>query len=374
MKVGITGGHGFLGWHLRCRLQILGFDEPLIADRVTMADPEALSRFVEQTDTIVHVAGVNRAADAAAVRTGNIEPAVALGAAIERSGAAKSVVYANSRKADGPGPYGESKRRAAEILRAASEANGGTLDDVLFPHLFGEFGRPHYNSAVHTFSHQFVHADTPRIDNDTELELLHAQDAAQLLADLCRAPSGKQHRPDGKRIYVSEALARIEGLATPYLASGAIPNLADRLDLQLFNLVRSHAIDGGCPIRFTVHGDERGDFYEVLRAGGQGQTSISTTVPGVTRGDHFHVDKVERFVVVSGEATIRLRRLFHDEISRFEVSSTEPVAIDMPPLTTHNITNTGTDELVTLFWSNDHFDPEHPDTYTEPVEQTEVVR
>ena len=115
----------------------------------------------------------------------------------------------------------------------------------------------------------------------------------------------------------------------------------------------------------------------MLRSFGQGQTSISTTVPGITRGEHFHFTKIERFVVVAGEATISMRRLLTDDVTTYRVSGTEPVAIDMPPLTTHNIVNVGSNELVTLFWSNDHFDPDNPDTYGEPVMipgATETVR
>ena len=117
------------------------------------------------------------------------------------------------------------------------------------------------------------------------------------------------------------------------------------------------------PMQLTKHADQRGAFFEVVRAWGQGQTSISTTVPGVIRGEHYHLDKVERFAVISGEATIRVRRLFTDEVVEFSVSGEEPVFIDMPPLCTHDITNTGEKELVTLFWSHDHFDPSNGDTY-----------
>ena len=117
------------------------------------------------------------------------------------------------------------------------------------------------------------------------------------------------------------------------------------------------------PFALTKHADHRGAFFEVVRAWGQGQTSISTTVPGVIRGEHYHLNKVERFAVISGKATIRVRRLFTDDVVEFDVAGDEPCFIDMPPLCTHDITNTGDSELVTLFWSHDHFDPENGDTY-----------
>ena len=149
--VGVTGAGGFFGWHLRARLHTFGWEVQL-ADRSTFSEPQALDAFIQGSDVIVHLAGVNRAHSEDEIRRGNIELAQALVDAQQRTGAYRDVIYANSVKADDPGPYGESKAEAASILGSAAKTAGKRFVDIRFPHLFGEFGVPHYNSGVTTFA------------------------------------------------------------------------------------------------------------------------------------------------------------------------------------------------------------------------------
>lgn len=363
-NIGVTGAEGFLGWHLRVYLSSQGLNA-VVADRQTMGDRELLTKFVAQADGIIHLAGVNRGSDSE-VSVGNTDPAVRLAEALKVATEPKSLAYANSQKAGEGSVYGQSKAAAAEILAAVQESTSGSFSDVRLPHLFGEHGRPFYNSGVTTFAHQLALGELPQIENDIELELLHAQDAAVLLTESLTEASGP-HIPSGQKIKVSGALSLLQRVSEPYLMTGKVPEMTDRFELRMFNMFRSHLYPENCPISLSVHTDARGSFYESIRAEGKGQTSISTTMKGETRGDHFHFDKVERFVVISGEATIRTRQMLTPAIIEYEVSSKEPVAIDMPTLHAHNITNTGDTELVTLFWTNDLFDPLHPDTVSEPV-------
>ncbi len=381
-RIGVTGANGFLGWHLRCRLLLAGYPEPLLADRETFADAAALAAFVEQSDAVVHLAGVNRASSDLEVVAGNDFLASSLAAALSTASVGpkgpRPVVYANSIKALEGGAYGDAKANAAATLAAAQTATGGGFADVLLPHLFGEFGVPFYNSAVTTFGYQLAVGETPRIDNDATLELLHTQDTSiGLLAELDAVASGpgttqrpvRQSRLDGRTILVSEAKAMLEGHHRRYVGEGTVPAFADRFEQQMFNLLRSQLFANGTrSFPITRHADPRGFFAELMRNDGLGQSSISASVPGITRGDHFHVDKIERFLVIAGHARIRIRRLLTDEVHIFDVNGTEPVAIDMPPLCTHNITNTGDGEMLTFFWAADHFDPANPDTYPELVE------
>ena len=363
--VGVTGAAGFFGWHLRSRLHTFGWEYRL-ADRSTFQDPAALDVFVTESDVVVHLAGVNRANTDDEISAGNTGLAEALVEARRRTGASFSIVYANSIKADEPGVYGEAKADAAKQLAAATEEGGDFFVDILFPHLFGEFGRPFYNSGVTTFAHQLVNGEPSQV-NEGELELLHVQDASQLIMDSIKAGKTEQLRPAGRKISVPEVYALMTRLAD-YATSGTIPEIVDdEFELRLFNTIRSQMWPSAYPSDLTRHADERGAFFEVVRAWGQGQTSISTTVPGVTRGEHYHLDKVERFAVISGEAKIRVRRLFTDQTIEFDVRGDEPCFIDMPPLCTHDITNTGESELVTLFWSHDHFHPDNADTWPLPV-------
>jgi UDP-2-acetamido-2,6-beta-L-arabino-hexul-4-ose reductase len=261
--------------------------------------------------------------------------------------------------------YGRGKQAAAGILRAAAERHGVEFVDVRLPNLFGEHGRPFYNSVVATFSHQLAIGEAPRIDQDRELSLLHAQYAADALLGLLSADDIGAFEKHEK---VSGIRDRLAAIAATYSRAGEIPDIAEPFQRDLFNTYRAAAFEKMTPIRLDRHADARGSFFEVVRAqGGAGQTSFSTTVPGVTRGQHFHRRKVERFTVLSGEAVIALRRLFTSEVREYRVSSESPASIDMPTMWAHNITNVGQAELFTAFWSNELFDQKHPDTIAEPV-------
>lgn len=364
--VGVTGAQGFFGWHLRCRLHARGWPA-VLADRSTFADPTALDEFVRQSDVIVHLAGVNRADSAADVYDGNCDLARSLVSSIERTGASPDIVYANSIKASEAGPYGESKAFAADHLGAVATTTASRFVDIRFPHLFGEFGVPFYNSGVTTFAYQLANGLESDV-SDGLLELLHIQDAAELIIGAVEKQLDEALAPSGRTISVPDCYTTMRRLAAPYVDRGVVPEIAeDEFELRLFNTIRSQMWPNAYPMPLTKHADSRGAFFEVVRAFGQGQTSISTTVPGVVRGEHYHFDKIERFAVISGQATIRVRRLFNSEVAEFEVTGDAPVVIDMPPLCTHDITNSGATELVTLFWSHDHFDPDNADTFGLPV-------
>jgi UDP-2-acetamido-2,6-beta-L-arabino-hexul-4-ose reductase len=369
--VGITGADGFLGWHVKCHLFAHGIAF-VTANRETFASPEALAHFAEHADVVFHVAGVNRADTDQAVVDGNLQLADALIDACKNASTPPGVVYANSTKALTGGFYGDAKAEAATRLTAYAESTGTFAADILFPHLFGEFGVPNYNSAVTTFAYQLAHGETSDV-NDGQLELLHAQDAAKLMLQAAKDAATVRLQPNGTAISVPDCHARMQRLAT-YVEAGIVPDMnGNHLDLELFNAIRSQMWPDAYPMALTRHEDHRGAFFEVVRAWGQGQTSISTTAPGIVRGEHFHFEKVERFAVISGQATIRVRRLFTDQVHSFDVTGTEPVFIDMPPLCTHDITNTGDQELITLFWSHDHFDPAAGDTYPAPVVGSELI-
>jgi UDP-2-acetamido-2,6-beta-L-arabino-hexul-4-ose reductase len=354
----ITGAGGFLGWHVRVLARALRLPEPVIVDRATLADPALLAEKLDGADRVIHIAGVNRG-EPAEVAAGNVSLARQLAAGLRACGTPpKTVAFANSVQAGNGTPYGDGKASASVLLAETTRWTGSEFVDVLLPNLFGEHGRPHYNSVIATFCRLLADGGTPQVDQDRELELLHATDAATLLLGV-----GDAHSP--VRRTVRELADQLDHFATAY-RTGEIPSLADRFDVRLFNTYRSHLAPA--PLGLTQHADARGTLVETVKVhGGGGQTFCSTTVPGVTRGQHFHLAKVERFVVVRGQAEICLRRVLHDEVLRFEVSGDEPAVVDMPAMWAHNITNTGSGELVTLFWSNDLFDAANPDTYAETV-------
>ncbi|MEW1954938.1 NAD-dependent epimerase/dehydratase family protein [Terrabacter sp. NPDC080008] len=366
MKVVVTGAAGFLGWHLRVRARAGGVHEVLPVGR---SDWHRLHDLVRSADAVIHIAGVNRG-EPAQVERGNVELARDVARALESDGKPRRVVYANSIQSGNGTPYGTGKETAAEMLRSSAERAGGTFVDVRLPNLFGEHGRPHYNSFIATFVDLIATGGSADIV-DRPVPLLHAQPAAQALLDAMSGPGGVR-TPAGKDVSVQRVWDLLSTFAKAY-STGDIPGLASQFEVELFNTLRATLFPERYPIPLTSHADDRGRLVETVRShGGEGQTFVSTTRPGVTRGEHFHLRKIERFVVVSGEARISLRKVLTNEIVSFDVSGEDPVVIDMPTMWAHNITNTGAEELVTIFWTNELFDPADADTYREPVLLEEV--
>lgn len=363
MRVAVTGAHGFLGWHLSCRLAAARGVEPLRLGRADFAEPSRLAGALADVDTVIHVAGVNRGTSEEEVEQGNVELAERLRAAL--GDRAVHVVYADSIQADGDTPYGRGKRRAAEILREGP----GTLADVLLPNIFGEHGRPGYNSFVATFCHEVAAGRLPQVTGDREISLLHAQDAAEALVVAAEHRSDERIRPAGEPRGISEVLELLEGFHAMYAERGEIPDVSSPFARDLFNTYRACLFPDGYPIHPAVHSDPRGELVEMVRShGGTGQAFVSSTRPGQTRGDHYHLRKIERFMVIRGEAEVSLRKLFHDEVLTFRVSGKRPGFIDMPTMWVHNIRNVGDEDAITVFWADQLLDPLDPDQYALKVE------
>ncbi|MBM6545754.1 NAD-dependent epimerase/dehydratase family protein [Janibacter sp. YIM B02568] len=363
MKVALTGAHGFLGWHTRLRLHALTEHEVVAVSREEWSH---LPSLLTDVDAVIHIAGVNRAESPDEVEGRNVQLADDLARAIDGANRPLRVVYANSIQAGNETAYGRGKARAAELLRLAVEGVEGHLVDVLLPNIFGEHGRPQYNSFVATFAHATIHGETPTI-NDAQVGLLHAQDAAQaLLEGLTTTEIMVSTEPENHG--VQEVWDLLQEFHGSYVPVGEIPDLSTKFRIDLFNTYRAALFPNYCPISLVPHRDPRGSFVETVRCrGGEGQTSFSTTVPGVTRGEHYHLHKIERFAVIRGQANMELRKMFTDEVLTFEVTGDEPVAVDMPVGWVHNIINTGDDTLFTQFWSHELFRPDSPDTFPEPV-------
>lgn len=365
--IGITGSNGLIGWHLRSYLHGRPEVEIVPAVRATFSSDEALEEFVSHCDAIVHLAGMNRGADDEIERT-NVDLVARLIRALERSNSAAHVVFASSAHIDRDTAYARSKRRGAELLEAWAARSGDRVTILVLPHVFGESGKPFYNSVVSTFCHQLAAGDKPEIKVDGDLELLHAQRVAEITLDAILSGKTGRLTPAGAKMKVSALLVKLRGLADSYRGM-VVPDLRQPIDLDLFNAYRSYLFPHQYPVSLQLRTDPRGELFEAVKTHNGGQSFISTTKPGITRGNHYHRRKVERFLVVQGKAVIRLRRLFSDEVVEYAVDGAAPQYIDMPTLHTHSITNTGTGEVVTLFWSHEIFDPAAPDTYAEMVQE-----
>lgn len=360
VDVAMTGADGFLGWHTRAALREsnAGVRSVKVGSGF---DLDSATASISGTSRLLHIAGVNRGSDDE-VRDGNVGFADQMAEALRRAPEPPAVVvFANSTQATNGSVYGDAKAAAAATLGAAARAVGAEFHDVILPNLFGEHGRPFYNAVTSTFCQLLSEGKVPTVDHDKELTLLHAQDAADLLLGTADDGAGPV------RETVSGLLGRLSEIASVY-RRGEIPDVASKFDRDLFNTYRSYTFPEQAPIRLTRHADSRGSFFEIIRShGGSGQSSFSTTSPSISRGDHFHRRKIERFTVLAGSATITLRRLFTDTLYEFAVTGDEPMAVDMPTMWVHKITNTGSDALYTSFWTNDIFDPLAPDTIAETV-------
>jgi len=363
MKIVLTGADGFLGWHTRLRLAALTEHQVVAVTRQNWSD---LTQTISGADAVVHLAGVNRARTDAEVERGNNQLAADLARAVSAAGRPLRVVMSGTIQVERDNAYGRSKLSAQRLIAESTTTAGGHFVDVSLPSLFGEHGRPNYNSFVATFVHAIISGQVPQLDNNS-VELLHAQDAAQSLIEALDTDV-ERLRPHGASKGVLEVWDLLQEFHRSYVPTGEIPNLDSKFRVDLFNTYRASLFPTHYPIALVPHSDPRGSFVETVRCrGGEGQSSFSSTVPGSTRGEHYHLSKVERFAVIQGRARISLRRMFHDDVVDFDVSGDRPAAIDMPVGWVHNITNTGDDVLLTQFWSHELFRPDAPDTFSELV-------
>ena len=371
IKIGITGQTGFMGTHL---YNFFGLKKDQVI-RIPFRDDffpdeNKMEEFVKQCDVVVHLAALNRHNDPQTIYDTNIDLVQKLITALENTGSKPHILFSSSTQEDRDNIFGRSKREGRELLAQWAEKNSGLFTGMIIPNVFGPFGNPYYNSVVATFSHQLTHNEEPKIDVDAQLKLIYIGDLVKIIYDLIRSKSSdKEFRvPYTKEIKVTEILSLLKSFKSLYFEKGIFPDLNDSFERNLFNTFVCYMdIEKHFPVKLKQSIDERGSFVETIKLNSGGQVSFSTTKPGITRGNHFHTRKAERFAVIKGKAFIQLRRIGTDKVLNFELDGREPAYVDMPVWYTHNITNTGNDDLYTIFWINEFFDPEDPDTFFEKV-------
>ena len=399
MNILITGAKGFVGRNLVENLKAIrdgkNRTRPNIQiDRLYEYDldtpREVLEAGCREADFVFHLAGVNRPKDPAEFEKGNYGFSSELLALLRAAGNRCPVMLSSSVQATlagrfGDSPYGRSKRAGEELFFRYAAETGAKVLVYRFPNLAGKWIRPNYNSAVGTFCHNIAH-DLPITVNDpnVELELLFIDDLVEELLD---ALEGKEHRcgfegvealpcPDGRYCWAPvthrATLGRIVELLRSFqdqpktLIMPAIP--AGSLEKKLYSMYLSYLPKEKVAFDLKQNTDARGSFTELLKTADHGQFSVNVSKPGITKGQHWHNSKWEFFIVVSGRGLIQERKLGTEEILEFEVSGEKPQAVHMLPGYTHNIINLSeTENLVTLMWANEIFDPNRPDTFFEPV-------
>ncbi|QBO59673.1 polysaccharide biosynthesis C-terminal domain-containing protein [Chryseobacterium salivictor] len=370
-KIGITGQNGFVGSHLYNTLGLQPEEyERIDFKKEYFEQPNQLDEFVKKCDVIVHLAAMNRHPDPEVIYFQNIELVKQLVASLKRTGSKAHLLFSSSSQEERDNLYGKSKKEGRSLLADWAKENGGTFTGMVIPNVFGPFGKPNYNSFIATFCHQLTHGENPVVDVDGEVKLIYVGELVQEIINQIQTAENKEHYPVPFTISmkVSEVLAKLEHYKKLYFDHGEIPELVTNFDYQLFNTFRCYFdIASHYPVKFKQNIDARGAFVEVIRLGIGGQCSYSTTVPGITRGNHFHTRKIERFAVIKGKALIQLRKIDTDEVLDFYLDGDEPAYVDMPVWYTHNVKNIGDEELLTIFWINEPYNPEDADTYFENV-------
>jgi UDP-2-acetamido-2,6-beta-L-arabino-hexul-4-ose reductase len=371
-KVGITGQNGFIGSHLSNCLGIEEEIERIPFDRTYFDDPKKFREFVRSCDVIVHLAALNRHKDMQVLHDVNVGLVQKVVEAMEAEAVAPHVIFSSSSQEEQDNLYAASKREGRRLFEKWAARSGGKCTGMIIPNVFGPFGRPNYNSVVATFCHKLTHGEMPEIHVDGSLKLIYVTD---LCKDIIRIARGEitdspYYAPHCAEKTVSEILSLLNTYKATYFDQQIVPKIQGHFERCLFNTFVCY-IDHATffPKNLTPHADNRGHFVEVLKLDNTGgQVSFSTTVPGITRGDHYHTQKFERFAVIKGKARIQLRRIGTDEVLDFVIDAEEcPGFVDMPVWYTHNITNIGDDDVYTLFWINEFYDPSDADTFFEAV-------
>ncbi len=370
IKVGVTGSNGFIGWHL-CQILKLHVEifELIEFKRNWFDYTNDLDNFVSNCDVIVHLAGLNRHSDENIIYETNVGLANKLVDAFNRTNFKGQVLFSSSIQEERNNIFGNSKKEARAIFSKWAKYNGTRFKGLIIPNVYGAFGIPFYNSVISTFSHQLVNNESPKIETDAALNLIYINDLVKDIIELFNKETGEVVRIQYTDSYkVSEILELLSQFKTTYFDHGQIPILINQFEINLFNTFRSYFnLSSHFPIKYKNNIDERGNFVEIIRLETGGQVSFSTTKPGVTRGNHFHTRKIERFSVIKGKALIQLRKIGSNEVFDYYLSGDEPAYVDMPIWFTHNIKNIGDEELYTMFWINEFYDASDPDTYFEKV-------
>ena len=397
MNILVTGAKGFVGKNLcaalknirdnKDRTRNIKIDEIFEYDIDT--ERNLLDGFCERADFVFNLAGVNRPKDNAEFMQGNFGFASDLLNALKKNNNKCPVMLSSSIQATLIGrydsDYGRSKKAGEELFFKYAEETGAKVLVYRFPNLFGKWCRPNYNSAVATFCNNTAN-DLPITVNDrnTELELVYIDD---LVAEMLDAIENNEHHCefDGINTIITESGKYCAVPVTYKVTLGEIADLLEQFKNQPKTLLMPEMPEGSFakklystylsylpkekvsfPLKMNI--DERGSFTELLKTAGCGQFSVNISKPGITKGQHWHNTKWEFFIVVSGHGLIEERKIGSDEVLRFEVSGNNIEAVHMLPGYTHNIINlSNTEDLVTLMWANEQFDPSHPDTFFEKV-------
>lgn len=369
MKILVTGANGFVGKNLIYELHNRGFEDLYLYD--IDSDPTLLAGYTADCDFVFHLAGVNRPKDQKEFMEGNFGFTSQLLDLLKMNRNKAPVLITSSIQAALDNPYGKSKKAGEDLLFSYAKENGSKVYVFRLPNVFGKWCRPNYNSAVATFCHNIAH-DLPIMVNDPDVVMnlvyiddvvdsfINALDGQIVLENgFCQVPT----------VHVAK-LGTIVELLKGFKASRSdlsIPDMSNSFEKVLYSTYLSYLPEDGFRYPLKMNVDNRGSFTEIIRTADRGQFSVNISKPGITKGNHWHHTKNEKFLVVSGKGLIQFRKIGTDKVLDYHVSGEKLEVVDIPPGYTHNIINEGETDLVTFMWANEAFNTENPDTIFEKV-------
>ena len=369
----ITGAGGFVGRNLVATLHAMGCKDLLLFEKDDTV--ETLADYCRRATFVVHLAGINRPKDPSEFYSGNAGLTDTMLHLLAECGNKAPVLVTSSIQAALDNDYGKSKKQAEDAIFAHGETTGAPVYVFRMEGVFGKWCRPNYNSVVATFCHNIARGLPIEVrDPAYELPLVYIDDVVACILDAMQNHHAERDTEGYCRIHpvhrvtLGHLAELIEGFAEARKGSLEVPYLAPgSFEKKLYSTYLSYLPTDQFAYDLNMHCDDRGSFTEALRSPERGQVSVNISKPGIVKGNHWHHTKNEKFLVVQGEGVIRFRRIDCEEIIEYHVSGKKLQIVDIPCGYTHNIENVGSEDMVTVMWANECFDPDHPDTFYLPV-------
>ncbi len=369
MNILVTGAKGFIGKNLICELKNRGYKDIFEFDIDT--DIKLLKDFTSKCDYVFHLAGVNRPKNEQEFMKGNFGFTSELLEALKSTNNKAPVLITSSIQAELDSPYGKSKKAGEDLMFSYAKENNLSVFVYRLPNVFGKWCRPNYNSAVATFCHNIANDLPITVNNpDVRMQLVYIDD---VVAEFVNALEGKTHHENGYCFVPTVHKVKLGEIAETlykfkeFRNNLNVPNMKNTFESVLYSTYLSYLPQEQFSYPLKMNIDNRGSFTEIIRTEDRGQFSVNITKPGITKGNHWHHSKNEKFAVVRGKALIQFRKIGEERIINYYVSGDKIEVVDIPTGYTHNIKNIGEEDLVTFMWANEPFAPEKPDTFFEKV-------
>jgi len=365
MKVLVTGAKGFIGKNLIAELRNQNYTDVLEYGKEM--DPSLIGKYCKEADFVFHLAGVNRPKDLKEFMEGNYEFTSTLLDTLKKHKNSCPVMISSSIQVELDNPYGKSKKSGEDLLFTYSKETGAKVLVYRFPNVFGKWCKPNYNSAVATFCNNIAN-DLPITVNDPSvvMSLVYIDDVVEELINALKGKENSVGEFCEVPVVYTITLKEIVNLIYSFKKRRKeyfIPDMSNEFTKKLYSTYLSYLPEDQFSYELKMNMDHRGSFTEFIKTPDRGQVSVNISKPGITKGNHWHHTKNEKFLVVSGQGVIRFRKIDSDKVIEYYVSGDRMEVVDIPTGYTHNIENLGDTDMVTIMWANECFDPEKPDTY-----------